>query len=68
MQPHELRVHAEKQDLDDKLEKLLNFIGSTPFMKLHPVDRSLLRLQADLMRAYSRVLEQRIERFPEPTP
>ncbi len=68
MQPHELRVIAEKRELDEKLAKLSAFISarSPVFIGLDPMDKSLLRDQRDAMSAYSDTLADRIARFGKP--
>lgn len=64
MQPHEQRVLDEKQALDEKLEKLVQFISVSPvFASLDSTDQSLLRDQRIAMADYSLALSRRIERF-----
>jgi hypothetical protein len=66
MQPHEERVVAEKRELDEKLVKLAEFISGPGkiFSGLDFVDRSLLMEQYACMLKYSRILTERITRFP----
>jgi hypothetical protein len=64
LEPHQSRVVSEKEDLDDKLEKLNTFIGeSHVFPQLGSKDQELLLLQAQAMKEYSEILAKRIERF-----
>jgi uncharacterized protein len=68
MQPHEQRVVAEKEELDDKLGKLKAFCfdpGSPVFSGLSPADRHLLEQQYNAMTDYSIILGKRISRFPK---
>lgn len=68
MQPHEQRVVTEKQELDEKLGKLKAFCfdpGSPVFKGLSPEDRNLLEDQYAIMERYSKILGQRILRFPQ---
>lgn len=66
MQPHEERVIAEKQELDERLAKLKAFCfdpGSPIFKALSPIDRDLLEDQYNSMKDYSEILGKRIARF-----
>jgi hypothetical protein len=66
LQPHQQRVVIEKQELDEKLEKLLSFIdaGNGPiFSKLVTEERQRLTMQARIMKEYSDVLADRIAAF-----
>lgn len=60
---HELRVIAEKADLDDKVAKLNAFTASPTFAALDPADQRLLRSQLVAMGGYTEILRRRIERF-----
>lgn len=62
-QPHELRVIAEKTELDDKIAKLNAFTGSPTFSALEHEDQRLLRSQLVAMGGYTEILRRRIERF-----
>jgi hypothetical protein len=65
MQPHEQRVVEEKRELDERLNKLLMFIGANPlFKELTERERARLEHQAGIMNEYSRVLKERIAEFP----
>lgn len=62
--PHQQRVVDEKSELDDKLTKLIAFIGESPIYKtLDPVEQELLKLQGDTMGCYSDILGKRIAAF-----
>lgn len=63
MSPHQERVVAEKQELDEKRTKLAAFIVGPIFSALDEIDRDLLTEQNDIMYEYSDVLRRRIERF-----
>lgn len=64
MQPHEQRVIDEKEELDEKLAKLIAFTGASPiFASLPLADQELLCEQRTVMSRYSDILEQRIARF-----
>ena len=64
MQPHEERVVTEKNELDDKLVKLQDFIETNKIFQLLPKeDKELLERQEVHMSDYSQVLSERIARF-----
>lgn len=64
MQTHQQRVVDEKRELDDKLTRLVQFIGASPiFSSMAVVDRDLMCEQRDVMMIYSRILRDRIARF-----
>jgi len=58
------RITNEKNDLDDKIEKLRAFIwdGNEIFEKLPLVDVDLLTTQLHCMRQYSKILGVRVLR------
>jgi hypothetical protein len=58
------RVFDEKRELEDKIAKLSNFIGSSVLPE-NSEDLGLLRKQFDVMIKYQRILEKRISRFPK---
>lgn len=60
---HELRVIAEKTDLDNKIAKLNAFTASPTFAAMDPADQRLLRSQLVAMGGYTETLRRRIERF-----
>lgn len=64
MRPHEQRVVVELEELNRRLDKLESFILDSPgFNAPAPAEQNRLRRQAEHMRAYSRVLAERIEAF-----
>ena len=64
MQPHQERVVTEKNELDEKLDKLKAFIEENPIFKTLPHDEQLrLNRQFDAMAEYSHILGQRIDAF-----
>lgn len=65
--PYQQRVVEEKRELDEKLEKLRDFIfHNAVFRTLPPRERQLLVRQQTAMATYSRVLRERIETFETP--
>lgn len=63
LQPHQERVFIEKQELDDKLKKLREFIYSSVFDSLTGNEQLLLDEQRNCMEKYSNILQRRIEDF-----
>lgn len=63
MQPHQQRVVDEKNELGDKLEKLLTFLQTDFYKTLREEERELLYFQSQVMEDYYEVLQQRIELF-----
>lgn len=61
--PHQARVVAEKDELGEKLMKLLCFFQTPTFANLPEAERSRLRNQARFMDGYAAVLEERIAAF-----
>ena len=62
---HQLRVIAEKNELEQKATKLSDFIGNSPlFETLDADEQERLRVQNDLMWQYFEVLTARIAAFP----
>lgn len=61
--PHQERVVAEKKELDDKLNKLSDFIESEKFDDLDENEQDRLTMQYDIMQLYSNILETRIKYF-----
>jgi hypothetical protein len=57
------RLIQEKQDLDEKREKLVNFLESDKIEQIDSVQISLLNIQSQIMLAYSQVLTERIAIF-----
>ena len=63
MQPHQERVLHEKEELDQKIQKLTAFVGGTIFASLDDAERSRLSIQLQHMNGYSEILGQRIAAF-----
>ena len=66
MAPHQLRVIAEKNALDDKLFMLKLFLHGPVFLTLPGDERRRLRRQAEVMEEYSAILAERIVAFSDP--
>jgi hypothetical protein len=54
------RLETEKQELDEKLGKLEDFIDSVNFTKIDEDQRELLKIQRCAMATYSQVLFVRL--------
>ena len=65
MAPHQERVVAEKQDLDEKLSKLRQFISGLTFVGIETDEQVRLIRQEACMTDYSNVLGERIAAFPK---
>ncbi|QQV91678.1 hypothetical protein OXC43_gp87 [Klebsiella phage vB_KpP_FBKp27] len=63
MQPHEQRVVDEQSELEGKLHKLSEFTKTSTFELLATEDKTLLRMQLEVMRTYSSILGLRITNF-----
>lgn len=63
LQPHQQRVVDEKNELSERLAKLLAFFQGPIFPTLGEAERSRLRNQARFMDGYAAVLEERIAAF-----
>lgn len=63
MKPHEQRVISEKAELVEKLDRLTPFLQSLAFRDLRVEERHLLLRQEAIMRAYVKVLDDRIALF-----
>jgi hypothetical protein len=62
--PHEQRMIEEKEQLNEKIEKLQAFLeNKAPLIGMEPYDLNLLRHQLRTMFSYSEVLGMRISRF-----
>lgn len=66
MEDYHKRVIAEKWDLDEKIERLVNFMGSPKIHDVEPVERDRLRAQLGAMSEYSAILGMRIAAFSHP--
>lgn len=60
MEPHQERVIAEHEDLEDKREKLANFLRGKIYQGLPDAERAALSRQFAAMGAYSQALRDRI--------
>ena len=63
LQPHQQRVVDERRELDERRQKLSEFIRGDVYLSLPVQERSLLRKQAKVMRQYSDLLGERIAVF-----
>lgn len=61
--PHQHRVVVEKEELDDRLDKLNAFFSTSIFGAQPMTEQARLRRQAVAMRIYSEVLDERIQAF-----
>lgn len=64
LQPHQQRVVVERDELSEKLTKLLAFFQTPIFTRLPEAEQSRLQNQARFMDGYAAVLEERIAAFP----
>lgn len=62
-QPHQERVIAEQQELQQKLDKLNEFMKGEIYAKLDQQSRELLFQQSGAMQQYNSILLQRIQLF-----
>lgn len=63
LKPHQQRVVAEKADLDEKLKKLIAFLWTDAGIALETEERTRLERQCKPMKAYSKILGERIAAF-----
>jgi len=63
MSTYQDRVKQEKEELDEKLRSLHNYLDSEGFNKLENRQQYLLSAQYDIMLKYSSVLKERIALF-----
>jgi len=63
MKPHETRIVTEKNELDDKRQKLIAFIGGELYRTLDAVEQSRLNRQLEAMTLYANILGERIAAF-----
>lgn len=61
--PHQIRVFAEKWELDDRLAKLRAFLSAPYFTHLDVAEQARLTRQASIMSELSTVLAERIAAF-----
>ena len=63
LQPHQQRVIDEKAELDAKINKLREFIVGYLFITLPAAERQRLKMQLEVMKKYSDILDMRIKAF-----
>lgn len=63
LQPHQQRVIKEREDLEERLNKLNLFIQGDKFKYVDWNEQTRLLLQSKVMEAFSLILQQRIEAF-----
>jgi hypothetical protein len=63
LQPHQQRVIDEKSELDERLAKLVIFMGTELCLSLPFAERGRLKRQASAMKDYTEVLAERIAAF-----
>lgn len=63
MLPHQERVIAEKKELDERGDKLDQFILSEKFGTLPAAEQERMKRQLEIMGKYSEVLGERIAAF-----
>jgi len=57
------RIFTEKEELDARLKKLFNYMGSDEWNGLSIEDKSLLSNQSHIMTEYSNILRVRYQKF-----
>lgn len=62
-EPYQQRVIDEKKELDERREKLDLFFVTSKFAKLDQAEQDRLRIQSEIMSAYSEILRLRIVAF-----
>lgn len=65
LQPYQLRVIAERKELDERLAKLIEFLPSPACLALDFEERCRLSRQSRIMAEYSQILGERIRAFEE---
>jgi len=65
MEDYQKRVVAEKMELDERLEKLSDFIRGNIFSGLDADEKNRLRYQLLAMQLYSNILSDRIVAFAD---
>ena len=63
MKPFQQRVVEEKSQLDERLQRLMDFIGGDIFLSMKFPERERLCEQMGVMRHYSIILGERISEF-----
>ena len=65
MQPHEERVATELGELNEKRDKLGEFLKGDLFKSLSNAEQNRLTRQKDVMDQYAFILAERIYNFPK---
>lgn len=60
MGQHLERMKIEFEELKEKYDKLVDFLGSPKFNTLHFEQKSLLKQQKEVMKKYGQILKKRI--------
>ena len=63
MKDYQKRVVAEREELNDRLDRLIVFLGGDVFPELSVAEQERLKKQAMLMQDYLEILDERIENF-----
>lgn len=64
LQPHQVRVVVEKDELYTKLQALRKFVDVSPaFLSVDPEEQERLKTQCTIMGMYLNILNQRISAF-----
>lgn len=64
MEAYQQRVVDEKNELDDRIDKLSTFIESDVFVfEVDQEQQNLLLIQLSTMRSYSLILDLRVQKF-----
>ena len=63
MEEYQQRVLDEKKELDSKIDKLGEFIGSDEFTPVPTAEQVRMKQQRTIMKQYSDVLAARIQNF-----
>ena len=63
MQPYQQRVVEEKEQLNERIDKLYAFTSSPAFRRIPEDERNRMIRQLRAMGAYSAILHERIEAF-----
>jgi len=64
MKPHEERVIIERDELKEKVDRLVDFMKGMVYSTLPLVERNLLYSQLAYMEGYLITLDRRIKLFP----
>jgi len=63
MEAYQERVTAEKSEIIEKLDKLDQFMSSSRFITVSPVEKARLIRQHLIMQLYEQVLSERVSAF-----